>query len=408
MEKKVKVTCEFGVSENCRGTYFCTPRNIRRTKKNNNGKIICLPCSRRVKYMGRNNPNCKVKSLQDDFMKNIDTEFKAWLLGWIFSDGHIRKDRITISIHMKDEDVLETIKRELSDELSIVDEKEFMKRIDINSTQFASDVSRHANNIYGKKSDIIEFPNISDELIPHFIRGFFEGDGYVNEIHTSPSPESGITSNSLKFLASVKEKTGFNFSENGTKTTIYCNGCECLDFLGFMYENAKFKMKRKYELYDHWCSWVPILRGQKNSGRVDGIFWAKTKENAVPLQKSRISDSGIDVTIIDVVKEFGNTKLYGTGIKVSPPYGYYFDLVPRSSIIKTGYMLANSVGIIDRTYRGEIMVALTKIDETMPDIELPSRIAQLILRPIEHVKLVEVESLDDTNRGSGGFGSTGK
>jgi dUTPase len=73
-------------------------------------------------------------------------------------------------------------------------------------------------------------------------------------------------------------------------------------------------------------------------------------------------------------------------------------------------MLANSIGIIDRTYLGNIIVALIKIDDTMPDIILPMRLVQMIPTPIVHFSLKEVDSFDvnETDRGEGGFGSSNK
>ena len=128
---------------------------------------------------------------------------------------------------------------------------------------------------------------------------------------------------------------------------------------------------------------------------------AKTKENAVIPSKTHTSDTGYDLTIIDIVKEIGNVTLYDTGIKVSPSFGWYFDVVPRSSIIKSGYILANSVGVIDSQYKNSIMIGLVKIDQTMPDIELPMRIAQLIPRQRTHAEPIVVNE-----KGLGGFGST--
>ncbi|HEU5075560.1 MAG TPA: hypothetical protein VFU02_15315, partial [Polyangiaceae bacterium] len=108
------------------------------------------------------------------------------------------------------------------------------------------------------------------------------------------------------------------------------------------------------------------------------------------------------------VKRFGSTVLYGSGIQVAPPAGWYFDVVPRSSIIKTGYIVANSVGVIDRSYRGEVMVPLVKIDPDAPELVLPARVAQMIPRPIVHMQIRAVGSAGTTQRGSGGFGSTGE
>lgn len=127
----------------------------------------------------------------------------------------------------------------------------------------------------------------------------------------------------------------------------------------------------------------------------------------VPPYKTRQSDSGFDLNLIAVRKRMGTVTLYGTGVSVEPPTGFYFDMVPRSSMIKTGYMLANSVGIIDQGYTGEIMVPLVKIDPDAPDIELPSKLVQLIPRRWHGFYPVDSD-LNDTGRGEGGFGSTGR
>src|SRR5262249_31159137 len=127
----------------------------------------------------------------------------------------------------------------------------------------------------------------------------------------------------------------------------------------------------------------------------------------VPPLKRRASDCGYDLTLIDVAERRGTVTLFGTGLKIEPEYGWYFDLLPRSSIIRTGYIFANSVGVIDRTYRGEILLPLIKVDHTAPDLELPSRIAQIVQRPIVHARMELTEELSPSSRDAGGFGSTG-
>jgi len=81
-------------------------------------------------------------------------------------------------------------------------------------------------------------------------------------------------------------------------------------------------------------------------------------------------------------------------------------LVGRSSISKSGYSLANAIGIIDENYIGEILVPLRKHQEV--ELELPSRLVQLVLMPKINCEFTIVDSLEDTQRGTGGFGSTGK
>jgi len=111
--------------------------------------------------------------------------------------------------------------------------------------------------------------------------------------------------------------------------------------------------------------------------------------------------------LIKLLKVEGNVYFFDTGVRVSPPPGFYFDLVPRSSIFKSGFMLANSVGIIDMTYRGTIKVPLVKVNETKEIPKLPWRAVQLIPRRFFPLEAKEVPSLDKTLRGEGGFGSTG-
>ena len=131
-------------------------------------------------------------------------------------------------------------------------------------------------------------------------------------------------------------------------------------------------------------------------------------EQAHKPSKARPSDVGYDITIIKEFKTLtSNTKLYDTGIKVIPAAGYYTELVPRSSLSKSGYMLANSVGIIDASYTGNILVALTKIDPKIPDLTLPFKCCQLIFREQTFVSLEEIQTKYDTTRNEGGFGSTG-
>jgi len=126
----------------------------------------------------------------------------------------------------------------------------------------------------------------------------------------------------------------------------------------------------------------------------------------IPPYKTRPSDSGFDLNLVGIRKKIGSVTLYGTGVSVEPPSGYYFDMVPRSSIIKSGYMLANSVGIIDQGYTGEIMVPLIKLDSDTPDLQLPCKMVQLIPRKWFPLHAVPADSLQASVRGAGGFGST--
>jgi dUTP pyrophosphatase len=137
------------------------------------------------------------------------------------------------------------------------------------------------------------------------------------------------------------------------------------------------------------------------------IEFMRTDSRAVVPTKAHDSDIGYDLTAIDVFKRVsGNTVLYETGIAIKPPHGYYIEILPRSSITKTGMMLANSVGIIDPDYRDSLKIAVRTVDDSLEQPKLPFCRFQLVLRKAESATLCEVKSLNDTERGTGGFGST--
>lgn len=103
------------------------------------------------------------------------------------------------------------------------------------------------------------------------------------------------------------------------------------------------------------------------------------------------------------------TKLIHTGIAMEIPTGYAGLIYARSGIAtKRGLAPANKVGVIDSDYRGEIMVALHNHSEQTQSIENGERIAQLVITPYITADFIESETLEETVRGDGGFGSTGK
>ena len=133
----------------------------------------------------------------------------------------------------------------------------------------------------------------------------------------------------------------------------------------------------------------------------------KLNKNAIAPIKTHPSDIGWDLTAISVVKKLGTkTIMYDTGISICPPQGYYTEIVARSSIVKTGYILTNGIGIIDPSYRGTLRICLTKVDDTKPDLKVPFRLAQLIVKKSENIDIIKVQELSETERGDGGFGST--
>jgi len=104
----------------------------------------------------------------------------------------------------------------------------------------------------------------------------------------------------------------------------------------------------------------------------------------------------------------GARALIPTGLKLAIPAGYEAQVRPRSGLaLKHGITVLNSPGTIDSDYRGELKVILINLGQVPFVIQPGERVAQLVLAPVVQLPLVEVASLDDTERGEGGFGSTG-
>ena len=121
-------------------------------------------------------------------------------------------------------------------------------------------------------------------------------------------------------------------------------------------------------------------------------------------------DAGADLrSSEDLVIPPGGRALVGTGIKFALPDGYAAFVVPRSGLaVKRGITVLNSPGTVDAGYRGEVKVPLLNTDtESAFTIEKGDRIAQLIVMPVTRANFVRVEELPESERGSGGFGSTG-
>ena len=106
--------------------------------------------------------------------------------------------------------------------------------------------------------------------------------------------------------------------------------------------------------------------------------------------------------------EPGEIHLFPTGLQVAIPSGYEIQVRPRSGLaVKHGVTVINSPGTIDADYRGEIRVALINLGQKAYTVQRGDRIAQLILAPVVQAQLELVRKLEETTRGSGGFGHTG-
>ncbi len=120
-------------------------------------------------------------------------------------------------------------------------------------------------------------------------------------------------------------------------------------------------------------------------------------------------DAGVDlVAAHDAVIDPGGRVLVGTGIAVAVPVGHAGWVVPRSGLaVRHGVTVLNAPGLVDSGYRGEVRVILVNLGSETFEVRRGDRIAQFVVTPFVVQEPVAVDELDDTTRGSGGFGSTG-
>jgi dUTP pyrophosphatase len=121
-------------------------------------------------------------------------------------------------------------------------------------------------------------------------------------------------------------------------------------------------------------------------------------------------DAGLDLRAAeDVLLQPFERHLVSTGLAVAIPDGYAGFVQPRSGLaIKQGLSILNTPGLVDAHYRGELKIIAINLDPNTPiQIRKGDRIAQLVIQSVPNVRLVEVAELDATDRGSGGFGSSG-
>ena len=135
----------------------------------------------------------------------------------------------------------------------------------------------------------------------------------------------------------------------------------------------------------------------------------KLNENATVPTYGSVSAAGADLYSCETVTVApGETVLVHTGIAMAIPDGYVGLIYARSGLAtKRGLAPANKVGVVDADYRGEVMVALHNHGTVEQTIEAGERIAQMVIAPFITANFIESETLDDTVRGAGGFGSTG-
>lgn len=135
----------------------------------------------------------------------------------------------------------------------------------------------------------------------------------------------------------------------------------------------------------------------------------KLDQNAVVPSYGNPGDAGLDLTALGSIRESDHIITYKFGIALEIPVGYVGLLFPRSSISAKTMTLTNSVGVIDSGYRGEIMAKfkMSNHEESPSYYDPGDKVVQLVLVKLPSVTIVESDELSETERGTGGYGSTG-
>jgi dUTP pyrophosphatase len=148
----------------------------------------------------------------------------------------------------------------------------------------------------------------------------------------------------------------------------------------------------------------------------------RLSELAVVPSYAKDGDAGMDLIATSIISDTPTQITYGLGVALEIPKGFVGLVFPRSSIRKTGLQLSNSVGVIDSGYRGELQATFNKlfggeamydemkVKEIQPNefYKVGDRVVQIMIIPHPEIQFEEVAELSNTERGEGGFGSTGK
>lgn len=263
---KICSKCNLEKDEN----YFYTSK---RTK--DGFRERCKTCENnynKIQYSKRKDPSYvkKVKKyFNESYFEFIDSEDKAYFLGFIYADGCLRYDEIksyyylTIKIHPKDVHILYSFIRCINGDFSVRHDK---NRNIVELTLTGKKITKGLikQGVYQNKTFTIKYPNIPIEFERHFIRGYFDGDGCIRvKIDSRNGKESGdlrFVSGSIDMLNSINERMNFLF---GTKlNTLYGSKDKNYKFLGwssmkdiesiynYFYTDSNFFLKRKKETFD--------------------------------------------------------------------------------------------------------------------------------------------------------------
>ena len=207
--------------------------------------------------------NPRLPNLNEDYFSVIDTEEKAYILGFIYADGYLESNErsLTFNISQKDIDILLKIKKALECGNEIRESStENCVRLYLSSVKLVSDLKKLG--VSRRKSSVIQFPKMKESLYRHFIRGFFDGDGHIGKrqcalVIGSKNFYEGFS----KFIKRTFNKELYK-NDMGNYYRIQFNRADH-EIIKWMYKDSNIYLDRKYKAYlDHWHGYTERIRGR--------------------------------------------------------------------------------------------------------------------------------------------------
>ena len=390
----IRVKCDGGVL-GCYGRYSCFSDYAEKIRDKNGGKFYCGFC---LHKLSRISVNVIESEYNQEMVGKKDSLMAAYILGALYACVN----RITESI---DDNVAVVIKnRNLTRTLRVLgDEYQFVGSV---SPVLAGSISGNRNltefiRKYAAEKTMSEIPEMEPLDYQYFLCGFFT---FSSDIDWS-APSLTATCNSKEFLEKISGKIPVQnvILKKKKKFSLVYSNANFLDFMGLdLFRDVPDNFREDFNIRNFYNKWNNI----DQSITSHEFCWGKVLPEAIAPSKAHFSDSGFDLHLVKKLHTIGNVTYFDTGIAVQCPRGYYFEVYPRSSLTKTGWMLANSVGVIDYGYTNSIIIGL-KRDDSCIDIPLPARLVQMIPKRLTLLMPKEVTTFTETTRGGGGFGSTG-
>jgi len=365
--------------------------------------------------------------IDETYFEKIDNNLKAYIFGLIvFNIQSIQYDEenniASFDVSVNTNDMIYNDMNNIEEELIKISDTATLNHIDVQNPKIVKDICRHIGDISHNENNIDITHIINNNTKEHVIeilKAYIDKYGTVIPKNTYMYPHmlphglrphltpivSSYDKCQIMFTSESNQSAfakffGIPYTIMNTESTFilqYTN-VNVVDLIGHFYAKTN-------KVYDNtfFKNFETILGGTRPI-----LKYVKVTEDAVEPTKANYSDVGYDLTATGIGKKINtNTILCNTGIKLDIPLSYYVEIVPRSSLIKSGYMLANSVGIIDCSYKGELMIALIKVDPDAPELVFPYKCCQLIMRRQVFSQTEETSVLELSSRDQGGFGSSG-